>query len=51
MGKEILGKIDMPNYFASRKELTRGRLLFYVTFDGGKGYLDQEVFMRDVING
>ena len=50
VGKEILGKIDMPNYFASRKELTRGRLLFYVTFDGGKGYLDQEVFMRDIIH-
>ncbi|MGB5596202.1 MAG: AccI family restriction endonuclease [Crocosphaera sp.] len=33
------------------KELDRGRLLFYVTFQGGKGYLDKEVFMEDIING
>jgi type II restriction enzyme len=50
IGKEILGKIDMPKHTSAMKELERGRLLFYVTFAGGKGYLDQEVFMRDIIN-
>ncbi|MHC4464087.1 MAG: AccI family restriction endonuclease [Planctomycetota bacterium] len=50
VGKEILGRIDMPEHKSAMKELDRGRLLFYVTFDGGKGYLDKEVFMRDIIN-
>ncbi|MBN1804226.1 MAG: AccI family restriction endonuclease [Sedimentisphaerales bacterium] len=50
IGKEILGKIDMPEHKSAMKELDRGRLLFYVTFDGGKGYLDKEIFMRDIIN-
>jgi len=50
IGKEILGRIDMPKHRSAMKELDRGRLLFYVTFDGGKGYLDKEIFMRDIIN-
>ena len=50
IGKEIIGKIDMPEHKSAMKELDRGRLLFYVTFKGGKGYLDNEIFMRDVIN-
>lgn len=50
VGKEIIGKIDMPEHKSAMKELDRGRLLFYVTFKGGKGYLDNEIFMRDVIN-
>jgi type II restriction enzyme len=50
IGKEILGKIDMPEHKSAMKELDRGRLLFYVTFEGGKGYLDNEIFIRDVIN-
>jgi len=50
IGKEVLGKIDMPEHKSAMKELDRGRLLFYVTFEGGKGYLDNEVFIRDVIN-
>lgn len=50
VGKEILGKIDMPEHKSAMKELDRGRLLFYVRFDGGKGYLDKEIFMRDIIN-
>ncbi len=50
VGKEILGKIDMPEHKSAMKELNRGRLLFYVTFDDGKGYLDKEIFMRDIIN-
>jgi type II restriction enzyme len=50
VGKEILGRIDMPEHKSAMKELDRGRLLFYVTFQGGKGYLDNEIFMRDIIN-
>jgi len=50
IGKEIIGRIDMPDHKSAMKELDRGRLLFYVTFKGGKGYLDNNIFMRDVIN-
>lgn len=50
VGKEILGKIDMPEHKSAMKELDRGRLLFYVTFEGGKGYLDRNVFLQDIIN-
>jgi len=50
VGKEIIGRIDMPEHKSAMKELDRGRLLFYVTFEGGKGYLDNEIFMRDIIN-
>jgi len=50
IGKEVLGKIDMPEHKSAMKELERGRLLFYVTFEGGKGYIDNEIFIRDVIN-
>lgn len=50
IGKEVLGRIDMPEHNSVMKELERGRLLFYVKFRGGKGYLDNEIFTRDVIN-
>lgn len=50
IGKEIIGKIDMPEHTSAMKELDRGRLLFFVKFNGGKGYLDQEVFEREIIN-
>lgn len=50
IGNELIGKIDMPEHKSAMKELDRGRLLFYVTFEGGKGYLDNEIFIRDVIN-
>ncbi|MDY6804145.1 MAG: AccI family restriction endonuclease [Cyanobacteriota bacterium] len=50
VAREILGKIDMPKHKSAMKELERGRLLFYVTFEGGKGYLDRDVFVRDIIN-
>ena len=50
VGKEILGRIDMPQHKAALKELDRGRLLFYVTFEGGRGYLDPEIFRKDIIN-
>lgn len=50
VAREILGKIDMPKHKSAMKELERGRLLFYVTFEGGKGYLDRDVFLRDTID-
>ncbi len=50
VGREILGKIDMPEHVAALKELDRGRLLFYVTFHGGRGYLDPTVFTQEIIN-
>ncbi len=46
LGEPIIGKIDMPSHFSSMKELDRGRLLFFVKFDGGHGYLDLNVFNR-----
>ncbi|MBL7117222.1 MAG: AccI family restriction endonuclease [Candidatus Syntrophoarchaeum sp.] len=33
-------KVEFPNHKSEYKELGRGRLLFYVTFKGGKAYLD-----------
>lgn len=50
IGSEVIGRIDMPDHASEMKELDRGRLLFYVKFEGGKGYLDKEVFLEDVIN-
>ena len=50
IGKEIIRKIDMPAHKSEMKELDRGRLLFYVTFSGGRAYLDHEVFTREIIN-
>jgi len=50
VGREILGRIDMPKHKAALKELDRGRLLFYVTFEGGRGYLDPKVFSQEIIN-
>ena len=49
-GKEILGRIDMPEHRSAQKELERGRLLFYVAFRGGRGYLDPAVFSQEIIN-
>ena len=49
VGKEILGRIDMPEHRSALKELDRGRLLFYVTFQGGRGYLDPAVFLQEII--
>lgn len=50
VGKEILGKIDMPEHRSALKELERGRLLYYVIFRGGHGYLDSNVFSQEIIN-
>ena len=50
VGKEILGRIDMPQHRSALKELERGRLLFYVTFHGGRGYLDPAVFSQEILD-
>lgn len=39
-GLEIASKVDEPQHESVRKEMGRGRLLFYVTFQGGTAYLD-----------
>lgn len=51
VGKEILGRIDMPEHYSALKILERGRLLFYVKFRGGRGYLDSSVFDREIVDG
>lgn len=48
--REILGRIDMPQHRSALKELDRGRLLFYVTFYGGAGYLDHKTFLDEIVN-
>jgi hypothetical protein len=39
-GFPIASKVDEPTHLSMRKEMDRGRLLFYVTFKGGTAYLD-----------
>jgi type II restriction enzyme len=39
-GVEVASKVDEPGHESVRKEMDRGRLLFYVTFKGGTAYLD-----------
>lgn len=39
-GITIASKVDEPLHDSVRKEMERGRLLFYVTFKGGTAYLD-----------
>jgi type II restriction enzyme len=39
-GVEIASKVDEPDHKSARKEMDRGRLLFYVTFKGGTAYID-----------
>lgn len=39
-GVEIASKVEEPQHKSVRKEMDRGRLLFYVTFQGGTAYLD-----------
>ena len=51
VGREVIRRIDMPKHQSAVKEQQRGRLLFYVTFRRGKGYLDPEVFSQEVANG
>ncbi len=48
-GTEVAYKVDEPSHKSVRKELARGRLLFYVTFEGGVAYLDVEN-MKSILN-
>jgi len=36
--------VTEPDHHSVRKELNKGRLLFYVKFDGGKAFLDKQNF-------
>ncbi|MCF8245109.1 MAG: AccI family restriction endonuclease [Saprospiraceae bacterium] len=47
-GTLIASKVDEPSHKSVRKEMGRGRLLFYVTFKGGTAYLDVDN-LRDII--
>ncbi len=38
--KVIAGKVDEPEHASVKKELPKGRLLYYVKFNNGKAYLD-----------
>ncbi len=40
--QQIAYKIDEPEHKSIRREMSRGRLLFYVSFDKGTAYLDIE---------
>ena len=40
----VIGRITMPRHYSALKELDRGRLLFYVKFTGGEGFLDVNIF-------
>lgn len=48
-GVPIALKVDEPLHESVRKEMDRGRLLFYVTFKGGTAYLDIEN-LRTILN-
>lgn len=45
-GVLIANKVYEPEHKSVRKELARGRLLFYVTFKGGKACLDVENLIK-----
>ena len=45
-GAVIASRIDEPQHQSRRKEMDRGRLLFYVTFIGGKAYLNIDNLKR-----
>ncbi len=48
-GVEVASRVDEPQHKSVRKEMDRGRLLFYVTFQGGTAYLDVEN-LKQVLN-
>ena len=45
-GEVIASKVDEPVHESVRKEMGRGRLLFYVTFSGGTAYLDVDNLIK-----
>lgn len=42
----IANKVEEPEHKSIRKEMARGRLLFYVSFEGGKACLDVESLVK-----
>lgn len=40
----IGASLKEPRHYSVRKELSKGRLLFYVAFDGGEAFLDKKEF-------
>ncbi|RMG87879.1 MAG: AccI family restriction endonuclease, partial [Bacteroidetes bacterium] len=40
--RPIAQRIEEPEHKSARRELGRGRLLFYVTFENGMAFLDRE---------
>ena len=50
VGSMILPRIDPPQHQSCMKTLERGRRLYYVKFQGGRGYLDQSAFRAEIIN-
>jgi type II restriction enzyme len=46
VGKELSYKVSMPKHKSQMRELDRERLLFYVTFEGGKAYLNLSNFLE-----
>ncbi len=51
VGRELVGRIDFPSHESALRELERGRLLFYVRFRGGRGYLDADAFEQEIVGG
>lgn len=47
--QQIAYKIDEPEHNSIRREMSRGRLLFYVSFDKGVAYLDIET-LKSLLN-
>lgn len=43
---EVAYKIDEPEHQSIRREMDRGRLLFYITFKGGTAYLNVDNMRR-----
>lgn len=41
-GVEVASKVEMPSHQSDFRELDRGRLLFFVKFEGGEAYLNTE---------
>lgn len=45
-GTQIASKVDEPTHESVRKEMDRGRLLFYIKFHGGTAYLNIDNFKQ-----
>ena len=48
LGFLVADKVDMPKPIGEKKELNRGRLLFYVTFAGGVAQIDRSTLLQNI---